>query len=161
MVRRAPQREVTVGQTPTDPSLETKRCRCVCYSVCVSLTLFFFLCCFDNKKNPTKTILNLFFFSSSFPHSLNLFSFHFPLSATLFWTISFFFSCSYPNPIDLYISQDTFYCTRYTTLRMLHTILFRIAATAAEGSDSTPMNIVLSNLAGSASILCWFIVFTP
>ncbi|KAG0330752.1 hypothetical protein BG000_011481, partial [Podila horticola] len=44
---------------------------------------------------------------------------------------------------------------------MLHTILFRIAATAAEGSDSTPMNIVLSNLAGSASILCWFIVFTP
>ncbi|KAF9394747.1 hypothetical protein CPC16_010397 [Podila verticillata] len=42
---------------------------------------------------------------------------------------------------------------------MLHTILFRIAA-STEGSD-TPMNIVLSNLAGSASILCWFIVFTP
>ncbi|KAF9306807.1 hypothetical protein BGZ74_003055 [Mortierella antarctica] len=44
---------------------------------------------------------------------------------------------------------------------MLHTILFRIAATTAEDSDSTPMNIILSNLAGSASILCWFIVFTP
>ncbi|KAG0038864.1 hypothetical protein BGZ82_010580 [Podila clonocystis] len=43
---------------------------------------------------------------------------------------------------------------------MIHTILFRIAATA-EGSDNTPMNIILSNLAGSASILCWFIVFTP
>ncbi|KAG0319669.1 hypothetical protein BG000_003809, partial [Podila horticola] len=40
-----------------------------------------------------------------------------------------------------------------------HTALFWLAS---QGGDSeVPLNVVLSNLAGSASILCWFIVFTP
>ncbi|KAF9296766.1 hypothetical protein BGZ74_010176 [Mortierella antarctica] len=40
-----------------------------------------------------------------------------------------------------------------------HTALFWLAS---QGADSdVPLNLVLSNLAGSASILCWFIVFTP
>ncbi|KAG0019053.1 hypothetical protein BGZ81_009952 [Podila clonocystis] len=40
-----------------------------------------------------------------------------------------------------------------------HTALFWLASQGAE--SDVPLNVVLSNLAGSASILCWFIVFTP
>ncbi|KAG0333798.1 hypothetical protein BG004_000689 [Podila humilis] len=52
---------------------------------------------------------------------------------------------------------------------MIHTILLRTAIYAAstapvsaeDGSTGTPWHIILSNIAGSASILCWFIVFSP
>ncbi|KAF8935940.1 hypothetical protein BGZ52_008719 [Haplosporangium bisporale] len=40
-----------------------------------------------------------------------------------------------------------------------HTALFWLASQGAE--SDVPLNVFLSNLAGSASILCWFIVFTP
>ncbi|KAF9973029.1 hypothetical protein BGZ73_003760 [Actinomortierella ambigua] len=44
-----------------------------------------------------------------------------------------------------------------------HTLLYWLAAQGAENGTigGVPWNEALSNIAGSASILCWFIVFTP
>ncbi|KAF9207818.1 hypothetical protein BGZ49_010483 [Haplosporangium sp. Z 27] len=47
-----------------------------------------------------------------------------------------------------------------------HTVLFWLASQGAKAASSTedkttPTRIYLSNLVGSLSILCWFIVFTP
>ncbi|CAO3573956.1 unnamed protein product [Mortierella alpina] len=49
----------------------------------------------------------------------------------------------------------------------LHTVLFWLAGqgstvtSLAQDSTTVPTNVYLSNIAGSLSILCWFIVFTP
>jgi hypothetical protein len=50
-----------------------------------------------------------------------------------------------------------------------HTVLYWLASQGASSNVATtvveeaavPLKIYLSNIAGSLSILCWFIVFTP